>query len=272
MHYLKCNNCGHLNEVNGEYLTFCSKCNKKLENNFSDWKKRNPEKSLEDFKQLICISASDIQNSKLRTKAKPKGLKYWIGFSVAFAVFYAIGQFGGEAIVKYFKSDMTSNEILSIEWTKATYGDYGLTVETPFKLTKETMQIPENVREFIEQIDVYASNEDEGFKVMLNSIKYFPVVGQADLQGAANGSINEMSMQKDVTDFAYTEEYIYLDDFPGFVQNGTFKHNGVEIAFINAGFAKGLNLWQVMVSYWGDDEIGRKAAKRVIDSIAIIEK
>lgn len=39
MHYLRCNNCGHFNEVKTEYLTFCSKCNKKLNNSYGEWRK-----------------------------------------------------------------------------------------------------------------------------------------------------------------------------------------------------------------------------------------
>jgi len=33
----------------------------------------------------------------------PPGLKYWIGFVVFFAIFYAVGQFGGEKLVSLFK-------------------------------------------------------------------------------------------------------------------------------------------------------------------------
>ncbi len=30
MHYLKCDQCGHLNEAKTEYLTFCTACNKRI--------------------------------------------------------------------------------------------------------------------------------------------------------------------------------------------------------------------------------------------------
>lgn len=100
MDFLKCNKCGHLNEVKGEYLVFCSSCGKKLDNNFSDWKKMNPEKSLDDFKKTICISDEDVQKIKQQKKSKrPKNLKYWIGFAVTFAIFYAIGTLGEEKLV-----------------------------------------------------------------------------------------------------------------------------------------------------------------------------
>jgi hypothetical protein len=104
MYFLKCNECGHLNELKTEYLTFCSKCNKKLDNNFSNWKKNNPDGTFEDYKNLICITVQDLQQLNLSEKKKnPKGLKYWIGFAVALTIFYVIGQFGGEKLVSLFR-------------------------------------------------------------------------------------------------------------------------------------------------------------------------
>ncbi len=57
MHYLACKHCMHANEVKSEYLTFCEKCGKKIQNNFMDWRKENPGGSLEDFKNSVCRSA-----------------------------------------------------------------------------------------------------------------------------------------------------------------------------------------------------------------------
>lgn len=102
MHYLNCNNCGHFNEVKTEYLVFCAKCNKKLDNNYSEWTKHNSDKSFEDYKRLICTTEKADLSKKLPNTIKIKGLKYWIGFAVAFAVFYVIGQIGGEILVGLF--------------------------------------------------------------------------------------------------------------------------------------------------------------------------
>lgn len=268
--FLKCSHCGQLNEVKSEYLVFCSNCGKKLGNNFSDWKKRNPEKTLDDFKQLICISDDEIQRANVPVKKAPsRGLKFWIGFTVSFAIFYAIGQFWGEAIVKYFKSEKTAKEVLDQKWIKAAYGDEGLMVETPVKLTKADLPFPDEVRKMIEKADSYNSMTAKGFKIMINSIKYVKAVGSINLQGVANGSVNEVKLEEGVTNFTYTEEYVYKGDIPGFIQKGTFEKNGIKVKFINSGFASGLNLWQVFVAYQSNDEIGRIASKRVIESIEI---
>lgn len=272
MYYLKCNNCGHLNEMKGEYLTFCSSCNKKLDNNFSEWRKRNHDKTFDDFKQLICISETDIPNTSVKTKSKPKGLKYWIGFLVAFTIFTAIGQLGGEEVAEFFNSEKTSKEVLTQEWVKDTYGGFGLTVETPVKMTKGDVPIPDNAREVIDQMDVYNYISNKGFKVIINSIKFNQAIGETNLEGAANGSINEMKMQKGLTDFNYTEDYIYKDNIPGFIQKGTYNLSGIGIEFINTGFFRGLIMWQVMVIYQANDEVGKIAAKRVIESVEINEK
>jgi hypothetical protein len=106
MYFLKCSRCGHFNEVKTEYMIFCSNCNKKLDNNYSDWIKRNSDKSYDDFKKLICTTEAK-ETPKIKPKSnKPKGLKYWIGFTIAFAIFYAIGQLGGEKITGLFKQPL----------------------------------------------------------------------------------------------------------------------------------------------------------------------
>ena len=167
MYYLKCSNCGHLNDARSEYLIFCSNCDKKLQNNYSDWKRRNSEKSFNDFKKLICISDDDIQRTPVKKVHKIRGLKYWIGFILLFGIAYAVGELWGEAIAKFLRSEITSREVLHSKWIKESYGSYGLTVETPVKLTKGELAIPENVRQLIDQMDTYTYLSAKGFKVMI---------------------------------------------------------------------------------------------------------
>jgi acetyltransferase-like isoleucine patch superfamily enzyme len=101
----------HYNEVKSEYLIFCSNCNKKLENNYSDWSNRNSDKTFEDFKEIICTTEKFNKNTN---KPKVKGLKYWIGFTVAFAIFYAIGQLGGEKIAELFRKPAFDKALMEV--------------------------------------------------------------------------------------------------------------------------------------------------------------
>ena len=103
MEYFKCNNCGHLNSLKTEYQVFCSECKKKFVNNFSDWKRINPSQSFEDFKKIFCISEFDIENTKVQKKPRNKhGVKYYIVFAIAFAIFYGIGKYGYQFISEGF--------------------------------------------------------------------------------------------------------------------------------------------------------------------------
>lgn len=268
MYYLQCNKCGIYNEAKTEYLVFCSGCNKKMDNNFSEWRKKNPDKSFDEFKQQICVSVDEVRKNVPESKSKmPRGLKYWVGFTIVFAIFYALGNYGGDSIVRYFRSEKTADEILHQKWVRETYGDYGLSVESPVKLTKGDLPVPENIKQFISKMEVYDYTSEKGFKILVNSIEYKPEIGSTSLEGAANGSVNEVKSQKGVTDFEYTEEAAVKSDIPGFIQKGSYNQNGVEIEFINAGYATQFHIWQVLVMFGKNDQTGRIAAERVIESI-----
>ena len=103
MYFLKCDNCGHFNEVKTEYLTFCKGCNKVLKNNYSNWFKANRDKSFDDFKLIVCTTELTETSKKVPKSNRSKGTKFWIGFAITFAIFFAIGQFGGEQIYGLFK-------------------------------------------------------------------------------------------------------------------------------------------------------------------------
>ena len=274
MYYLKCSNCGHLNQVSSEYMVFCTKCRKKLDNNFPNWKLKNPGKSFNDFKELVCLSESDLASIQpVKKKSKRKGLKYFIMTIILMGVFYGIGYIGTNYIIKYFKTEKTPKEILTQDWVRDTYGSYGLSVETPFRLTKGELPVPEALKQYVDQMDTYEYKSKKGFKVMINSIKYKPAAGPLSLQGAADGSVNEMKKQKGVSDLKYAEKHIFYNDkIPGFIQKGSYKYGGVEIKFINTGYMKGLVLWQVFAAYMAGDDVGRMAAERVINSIQISEE
>jgi len=272
MNYLKCSNCGHLNNSDKEALLFCEKCNKKLENNYRDWKKKRNESSFEDFQRLVCISEEDILSKSDRSKGrKVKSLKYWIGFIIMFAIAYAVAQFGGESIASIFRSEKTSNEVLSQEWLRETYGNQGLSVEVPVIMTEVELPLADNIKAVVEEMHGYEYASARGFKVFINSVQYKPVIQEISLQGAANGSVNEMKMQPGVTEFKYDETEITLEGIPGIRQEGAFRQSGTPVEFINICYGKGLNMWQVLVAYNTDDEVGRIASKRVVESIEIQE-
>lgn len=269
MRFLKCNNCGSLNEVKTEFLIFCQNCNKKLDNNFRDWQSRNPEKTFEEFKTLVCVSESEVNNNPVVKKNRPKSLKYWVGFAIALTISTIIGQFFGDKLIELIKFGKTPKSILEQKWVSEKYGQDGLIVETPFNLNSTQLPFPDNVKVLIVDCSSYITETSKGFMIMINSIRYKPEVGVLNLQGAANGSVAELKMQPGVSDFHYSEDYMYKDDIPGFSQKGTFIKDKVQMEFVNTCFANGLVFYQIMVGYKSDDSVAKQAAERVMKSIKI---
>ncbi len=270
MFFIKCTHCGYLNEVKSEYLVFCTNCNKKLVNNFTEWKKENSKKTMEDYQQLVCVSDEEIQESVIKAKStNPKAKWYGIGVAILFAAFFALSQFGGEYIQALFNYEKTSQEVLDQQWTRQSYGEFGLSMETPVKMTERDLPIPDQVRQMIDVMDVYEYASEEGFKVIITSIQYDQSIGSMSLQGAANGSIAEMQKQPGVSNFDFSEKQVFKGDIPGYEQTGSYKIEGITVEFINTGFTTGLIYWQVMVAYQSIDDVGKVAANRVIESIEI---
>jgi hypothetical protein len=112
MHYIICGKCGHYNEVKSEYQIFCTACNKRLENNFTSWKSRNPDKSFENFKEIICTTQDPRDTLNKPTTAK--GLKYWITTTVAFALLFAAAQLGGEKIASLLRKPSFDKEMMAV--------------------------------------------------------------------------------------------------------------------------------------------------------------
>jgi len=209
------------------------------------------------------------KNTANKKTGKSKSIKYWVGFAIVFAIAYAIAFFAGDSIVKIFNPEKTSEEILDQQWIKKAYGSFGLSVETPAEMSIKDLALTETVKQLIEVMDAYHYASDMGFKVVINSIKYQPMVEAVNLQAAAKGSANEMKRQPNITDLKYVENNVTRNNISGIIQKGTYIEDGVAFEYINVLFAHELVLWQVMVTYQVDDEVGKVAAARVIESIEI---
>lgn len=270
MHYLKCSHCGHFNEVKTEYQSFCGVCGKKMENNFPDWSKKHPGGSFEDYKHAVCVTEDQAVEPPPPPKPMHKGWKYLAGFAIGFALFYAVGELAGEALVRFVKHEIFSSGSIQQDWKREPFGQFGLSVETPVRLFKNDLAIPDNVRMYIDKMEYYSyEDKNNQFGIGINSLRYKPEIGSISLEGAASGSIAEMKMQPGVTNFNYSQDPFSVSELPGFIQRGTYNKEGVNIEFINSAFINGLIMYQVIVEYEAGDEKGKSIAQRVIASIEI---
>lgn len=267
MYFLKCKNCGHLNELTTESLLFCSGCNKKLMNNFRDWHLRNEDKTFEDFKHLMCVTGNEVISKPTKLKKNSKGFTYWTILIITFSSVFTLSYYFGGKLYTLFKYNNIPSSESEQPWIKEEYGNSGLYLETPQRLQPIIIPISDEIKEYVENSNAYQYKSDDALLIIVNVMKYKPEIGILDIQSAANGSAIEMKCQPDVSDFNYQQDYIVKNNISGFIQKGTFIKFNVQWSFINTGFIRETELWQIMISFKSDNQHAIKIAERVIGSI-----
>jgi len=269
IYFLKCNSCGHLNELRTETILFCKKCNRKLGNNFIDWQAAHPENTFEDFKSQKCVLTSESIEKPNVKKDKNTKLWYWSAFAAVFIISFAIAYFFSGKVFDLLKSEKLPEQVIQQEWEKKQYGSSGLSLQVPFKLTTYTITLSEGIMTIVKKIDSYKYESADGFMVMVICIQYKPQFGVLDLQEAAGNTTDEIMNQLGTSNFDFEAGPLQKGDISGVFQKGSFIKNGIEFKFINAMLMKELRFWQVMASYKPDDKNGKEMAERIIDSIEI---
>jgi hypothetical protein len=162
-------------------------------------------------------------------------------------------------------SDLKS--IFEREWIALSYGDPAINIETPAILKLISIDVPEQVKQYIDKMSTYQF-EHEALLIMTNTLQYKGDVA-ANLQGAANGSVTEMKKRDGIEDFTYIEKSITVSGQAAIIQSGSFRSGNDRLDFHNIITVKGNKMWQVFIAYNSGDEYGPKLKDKVVASIKI---
>lgn len=270
MYFIKCKNCGHLNKAISETLLFCEKCNKKLDNNFRDWKLRKPERTFEDFKLLMCISDADL-NKKVKSKKRGSNVIFLLlSLVIVFVILLAVGYYNKGRIKDFILYGHPIRFKLEQTWHVEEYGLNGLKVETPFTLKPENLTFPNDIKAEIENSWNYIYWTSANFFTSITSVKFIPQIeAMLSIRKTVSDEIDKLRQQEGVTDFISKDERIYYNKIPGYKITGFFTKNKVKLEFIEVGYIDGVNSHVVFIAYDVDDDIAKKVAERIIRSIKI---
>ncbi|WP_418893376.1 hypothetical protein [Limibacterium fermenti] len=272
-YYLKCNHCGHLNEMNSPYSVLCSSCGKKMDNNFTEWQRRNPGKSFEDYKNAVCITESqfppEVPKKKTRT-LRYRSLKEKIWIVVTTTICALVGGWLGSSAVDALKNNKkSSTKIMKQEWVKQSMGNEWLTFEAPWRLVKSPDEgLPESLEAMVESMEIYENSDNEAITLTGTTIIYKPGI-DFNLLGAAEGSANGLKSQPGITDFVYDVEMYSVESVSGYRLSGSFKMNGLDVDFFGVGLTQGVTYWTLIGLVKGNDKEGEKILRRIIESIDI---
>ena len=273
MLYIRCNNCDKLNHFKTEYLTFCEHCGKKLRDNFPDWKQKHPGKSLENFKEQVCVTEdAKLADNTLVKKKKPavsrKAIIITAGV-IAGVAFIITMRIAGPMLIEKALDTVRNLSYFQEKWEKATYGKYGLSVETPGKCRETKVELPPEVQPMVEDFAIFEYIGIDGINVLVTTGKYRPESGGANITNAANGAISNIRMQAGVTNVDFSETPFGKSGVPGIRLDGSANENGKDQAFLVVICCKDLNLWQLTISYPVNSEKLKRDAERIVQSMSI---
>jgi hypothetical protein len=262
MYYFKCSNCGHLNYVGSEYLIFCSNCGKKLQITYRDWHLKNPDKNLNDFHVLFCISENEIRNT-IQTTPKKDYKKIGYLF-IAIFITVSILIIESKIIPAFFINETELKEIKSETWTVKEIGY--VSVQTPFVLVDAGSNIQNDI---IEDFKSVAFTSDEGFEMLLTSIKYTENLAEQNLIGTSSDPINQMQLNSGISKLEFDKSFNNKNNINGIIYKGSYLRNNEKFSFILATYAKKSDLWQLIIIFKPDLKWEKFKAYRILNSFKI---
>ena len=273
MYYLKCKHCNHLNEVKSEYLVVCGLCNRKLEDNFKDWKVKHPEKSFEDFQREVCLTEEQVKKGDMMKPTRKRGNKKGLiagGIGGILVILMVVLVLNGMKDGYDELSGDNDTPVLVQAWYTGTYAG-GLSLATPKAMKSEgnvTDELPEEVRSLVKEMQTF-SYEGDDLEFTYLYTEYAPEVGQVDLEKAVNERLNQLKNQPRVFDLKNDIAYVEEGDLSGVVMQGTYVQRGTEYEFKVTLYTTGLKLYQFISSNKKGDDTARGVVRRIYDSLKI---
>lgn len=254
-------------------MVVCGLCNRKLEDNFKDWKTRHPERSFEDFQKEVCLTEEQVKKGDL---SKPTGKKNRKGIiaggigALLMVVFIVllIGEFA-----KAYKAEIVDTDVpvLEQQWYTGTYaGGASLITPKAMKSVGSVLRnkLPEETKALVKEMEGY-NYKGNGIEIMFMFAEYAPEVGQTDLDGAAEGALNNVKGIRGVFDLKNDKAYVQMGDMPGIVMQGTYVQGGTEYEFRITLYGDGLKLYQLISSNKKGDDVARGVVRRINDSFKV---
>lgn len=135
-----------------------------------------------------------------------------------------------------------------------TYEKAGFTVELPYELEPQPLELPEAAQRLVEDIsaDSYVNDEDN-FRLIVNYTHYKPILGEISLETAIEGALANMQYLIGNVPFEKSETPIERDGVPGYEVTGHFRLDEQPIVFRSVVFKRDRELWQILALYTGED-------------------
>jgi hypothetical protein len=174
----------------------------------------------------------------------------------------------------------SSKELLEGEWVKSTYGNPGVSIETPevLRRTELTKSLPKNGLALIKEMNSFAyGGVSDNFYLMVSTLKYKQDTTAVDLKKSLEVSLQTLESQGAQNMIVKQEDFETKEGITGIKGYGTFsrvndKLVGREKLYYEVVlFSQQGGLQQIMFFHEDGDSYANEIAERVMSSVELIQ-
>lgn len=263
--HLICDNCQYKNAMNSERIVFCKGCNKKITNNYLDWKKSKFNSSfdtyvdsLNDYNESIPLKSILEKNTEPKKTLFKTSLSSPSKKSVIFITSILIQLLLVALLIQnqdYTTSSSQKNSETSylqeVKWVNYSITK-NLSLSLPFELKESESVLPCYLHNYIENDKSRKAETSQSFSVTVEKMEFnsFYKIDNADLI-----SIKDEYMQSPGVSLLKDEgSHLFIKGYKTYVENGTYFLNGNEYLYENYTLIKGNEGVKVILSYLKNDK------------------
>ena len=264
--YLICDNCQHKNTVTSERIVFCKKCDKKLANNYLDWKKSKFDSSFETYIvkettesgeviEVIKSNHKDKESIFKRTKSFISSnnipeIKIFTGTTIVLLVLFFILT-NNSVTTNYSSKNQISTCLSEVKW-----GNYPITqtlsLSVPFELKESESVLPCYMENYISNHKSQkAESSSQSFSVTIEKMDFDSYYR---IQHSDFVSVNDAYMKRPDVDVLKEEGlHTMIKGYKTYVEHGSYFKDGEEYLYENYTLTKGDEGVKIILSYLKSD-------------------
>lgn len=279
MNYLACNHCHFKNTISTERLVFCKECGKKINTNYTDWKKAKFDSSFETYIASETTRNGDfvkISNSLPKEKdsifqrstrfiksQKSPELKIFVASTLLQLL---LGFF---LMHQTFSIDSTNTEnkpyLKDVKWNNYSVSPH-ISMTLPFELKESKSVLPGYLHNYLSHDKVSKAESSKSFSV---TIEEFDVVEDMTIDEKSYLTINDEYMQSPGTSITSVSsvDHLKIKHYATASQYGSYTMDNRKYVYENYTLTSGKKAIKIIISYLEDDKLLRQYAEIVTQSL-----
>ncbi|MCD6017001.1 MAG: hypothetical protein K0S53_122 [Bacteroidetes bacterium] len=279
MNYLACNHCHFKNSITTERLVFCKECGKKINANYTDWKKAKFDSSFETYITSETTQNGDfvkIQNSLPKEKNKlfqrgSRFIKSHKNRELKIFVTSTLLQLllGFLLMNQSFSGDSSRTEnkpyLKDVQWANY-FVSPQISMTLPFELRESKSVLPGYLHNYLSNDKASKSESSKSFSV---TIEEFDVVDGMTIDEKSYLNINDEYMQNPGTSITSVSsvDHLKIKHYATASQYGTYTMDNRNYVYENYTLTSGKKAIKIIISYLEDDKLLRRYAEIVTQSL-----